>query len=665
MATAFNFNGQLIELPGVNSQIKSGVNNPPANLSYGNILVLDVDPMNQFGGGSGILGTINSNDPKKNVYRFDNVKSFREFIRGGKYWDLAGPLFKPFGTSTGISQIIYVRPVQTIAASAAINFVSGGNGGVLLLKTRHEGHVGNTWYANESRAFGTATITSIGTPGDTPDFQVDGVTIGSATVVVGMTEAELAVAFTDAINADTSTQWTATVSGATVTVYAPPGSGATTNTQVVMISGTWAGTATYIDISSGGITGVNTISRGFGYIVEVSPTDSTKWVMKFYRGSFTGLDSDQTTFSETPSPYDGIKENESVQQLVATSDDFSTYQELYDWMISDFDFNNNFQLDISNSSQTGTGAFITGAFGTALGSTQPFSGGNQTYSPADLALAFENIAEEDYTFVFAPDGKTKHSSAINTAILTHLQSQARFEKFMIIGAGDIRSEFTTVSIPAAVSYNSDKVIVVHGGVEIPDVSTGVGRRSKTAQYKAAAVLGRTGGLAPQTPITFKGLSYSAEKHNLSKSERKQGLKNGLLLTFFDGDIGAFTILQGVNTLQKNKNLINADGTSHSIQLKRITSQLNKEIEVNAKKDLLGNQNVGPNRNTISPEVVTEWLKGFLQLRTATTTIDNLILGFQDISVTIVQDAYQINYAVIPNFEVNKLFFTGLIIDPNL
>ena len=668
MATAINFNGQLVELPGAYSAIKSGINNSPANLPYGNILILDIDAFNTFGGGAGITGQASGDNPKSAIYKFDNVKSFRQFVRGGQHWDIAGPLFKPFGTNQGVSNITYVRAMTTTPASQRKEFKDGGNGGTLSIKTKHEGLAGNGFFGNESLAFGKLQILGLGPAGEYMDIDVNGQVIAQVSIVSGMVETDFVELVVKTINENSYPQapFTAGINPADaseIIIYAPPGTSSAMNTWTVGVGGTWSGLESATNFAGGSKSGVDFLSRGFGWTVEKSTSDVTKYIMKFYRGTFTGLDNDQNNFYEQPTPYNGIQEFATTHELLATSPEFNTHQEIVDWMVSDFSFNNHFWIDLGDSPIEGNGTFNDTGLASILDTLLPFTGGHQHIASNDLAIALEALEEEDYTFVLAPQPNDFSLGATNLAILSHLESNARFEKFMVVAGGDSKSVFTNTCSKAA-SFNSEKVILVHGAVEVNDPSSGTGRRSKKSMYKAACVLGRMAGLQPQTPITFKGLNYVAEKHDLSKVEKALALKKGVLVTFFDSDIGAFTVLQGVNTLQNNRNLINADGTSHSVQLRRITSQLNKEIEVNAKRDLLGNQQQGPNRNTISPEVVTDWLTSFLQRKTATSTVDNLILSFKDISVTIVQDAYQIDYAIVPNFEVNKLFFTGLIIDPN-
>jgi len=546
MATQKNFNGQLVKLPGAYSVIKSGITNPPLDLSFGNVLIIDIDDSNAFGGGAGINGELS--EGAESIYSFNNLRSFRSFIRGGKQWDLAGPLFKPFGAGTnGISNLFYVRALTTTAATDTIDLTTNSAGGTFQIKAKHEGTAGN---------------------------------------------------------------------GAT----------------------------------SGG-----ELTKGLGFTITASPSDATKFIAKFFRGTFTGNDTDGIA-------YDGIAEASTTAELIATSDAFDNADQLKAWMDIDFEFNNHFSL--TTYTKTASGDVVAGDVA-AYATVNTFSGGTQSFASSDLTAALDAIAELDYSIVMAPDSGSNHSSASNAAILSHLVSDARFDKVMYVAGGETKNEFNSQSIAAATSYDSDRVVVVHGGVKVASNAIGTGLRDKTAEYKMAAVVGRLSGLEPQTPITFKGLSYAAELHPLNKNEKELALDSGVLATAFDGDIGSFTVLQGINTLQRNRNVVNEDGTTHSIQLKRIAAQLNKEIEVNAKKQLLGNQNSGPNRNTISPQVVGEWLKAYLQRKTARSTDDNLIIGFQDISVEVVQDSYEINYAFTPNFEVNKLFFTGLIVDPNL
>jgi len=656
MATQFNFNGQLIKLPGVYTQTKSGITNPSLGLSFGNVLIIDTNPNSEFGGGAGINGTLSQE--KKSIYTFDNVRSFRSFIRGGKYWDLSGPLFRPFGAGiNGASQVHYIRALSTVTAKNILSLVDTGNGGVFSLEAKHEGLVGNGKISDETPGTGDVTLTALGANGQTLDLLLNAISIGTYNQAPGDTLANIATALVTNINLGTNThEWISSIDPLIpekIILTRVNGYGDAQNGNTVVLAGTWAGTSTTNAIANG-VNG-NNLSQGLGYKIISSPSNPSKFLMKFYRGNFTGDAIDNIA-------YDGVNAANSIAELISTSVEFNTFQELKDWMDIDFDFNNNFKL--TTAVIQGTGVITPTAISNYV-DLSIFQGGSQTFSPSDLTQLLDTIAELDYTFVMAPDSGAQHSSSTNNAILSHLVDDARFEKFMVVAGGNDKNTFVSESIAAAKAYDTDRVIVVHGGVEVASNVAGTGLRTKSSEWKMAAVLGRVAGLEPYTPVTFKGINFAAETHPLIKREKEQALDNGVLVTAFDGDLGAFIVVQGINTLQRNRNVLNADGTSHSLQLKRIAAQLNKEIEVNAKIDLLGNQNSGPNRHTLRPVMVEEWLKAFLQRRTARATTDNLIIGFQDIKVSIIQDAYAIEYSFIPNFEINKLFFTGLIIDPNI
>lgn len=540
MATEFNFNGRLIKLPGVYTEIKSGINNSPLNFSYGNVLVIDKSATNKFGGGAGIDGELEQGEDS--IYGFDNIRDFRRFIGGGELWDNAAPLFRPFGAgSSGVSTLWYVRAVTTTAAKNTITWANGS----LEFQVKHEGLAGN---------------------------------------------------------------------GEEVS---------------------------------------NVLSQGFAITMEAGIVDPTKFRLRFWRGTFTGND-------ENGRAYDGLGSDEATPVVLATSKEFSTIEEIVEWAEVNFDFNNSFKLKTS----TGSGA-VTAADLAATVGNQLFAGGTQVNNSQSIDQVLDAISKLDYTHILSMDSGADALSADNFKILYHLENEAKYEKFLVVAGGKDKDTFEAQSIVPATTFNSHRVIVVHGGCYENDRTGGTGLREKNVRYKAAYVLGRTAGLEPQTPPTFKGLGYAGEIHKLTDRERERALEAGVLSTYFDGEIGSFVITQGINTLQQNTYLVNENGTSFSWQLMRIAAQLNKEIEINAKVQLLGNQFQGPNRATISPEVVVEWVKGYLKRKTATATQDNLILSFQDVTVSVKQDAYCINYAFTPNFEVNKLFFTGLIIDPNL
>jgi len=658
MATSFVFNGKTRKEPGVYSQIKSGVKNPPLALSFGNVLVIDTGSGASYGAGPGINGTISSG--KDAISVFDNIADFRTFIGGGLWWLLASPLFRPNGPGiNGASLIHYVKAATTVPGSLTYTFVGGGgNGGVLNLRTKAEGLVANAFEGDGTNAVGSFTVaTAVLT--DTFDVQVDegsgAASIGSY-VVVSIDTSITATGIADAINAD-SANYSAVAVADLVTVTARNAIALEDNTEwnayplTIVITGT--STSSGLATFAGGVDGT-LLTRGYAGRMVVGSIDATKFALEFYRGTFKGLDSDGD-------PFDSLAEADTEATLLIKSPEFDNIQTVIDWMGVNFTFGQHFELQTSTKS--GTGAVDTADLTVNAGHNKS-GGGTEAYSTSQLDNVLDNVPELDYTFVLSDQGGSSATGADNGKILAHLTDEARFDKFMVVAGGDDLDTYQSESIAAAQFYDTDKVLVIHGGPKIISRQTSTGFKNRSALYKAAGVLGRVCGLEPQVPVTFKALAIDGERHNMKESERVESLDNGVLHTRFDSDLGEFVVNQGITTLQDNDFLINENGTSHELAVKRIAAQLNKEIEVNAKVQLLAKED-GTNRNTLSPIDVERWLEGYLTRKTATATADNLILSFQDISVEVKQDAYFINYGFVPNFPVNKLFFTGFILDPNI
>ena len=234
---------------------------------------------------------------------------------------------------------------------------------------------------------------------------------------------------------------------------------------------------------------------------------------------------------------------------------------------------------------------------------------------------------------------------------------------LIVGGGATSGTFVSQSVAAAAAYNSQNVVVVHGGMYISAPGDLVNPlKLKDPLYKAALVTGRLAGLDPQTPATFKGLSIAGEAHSLTDEEVSIGLKAGVLMTRFSSELQFIAIVQGINTIQLNQFVVNSDGSSHQISLVRILRQLLRGMKQQAVVDLLGDQVSGPNRNTIDSETVRVWVVNYLKDAEATNTVDNLIISSRDVTVAVVSDAYEVTFGVEPNYEVNKIFLTARILD---
>lgn len=231
---------------------------------------------------------------------------------------------------------------------------------------------------------------------------------------------------------------------------------------------------------------------------------------------------------------------------------------------------------------------------------------------------------------------------------------------MVVGGGNNELKFDQSggSIEIAQTFNSPYAIVCHSGYKEKKMFT-PNDKNRSSLYHAAAVLGRIAGLQPQTSATFKTLKIKKWNHQLTQAQREKALQAGVLHNRFVPNLG-HVINQAINTLQKNTQLYNADGSSHEISIMRIAEQLNKELVLNMRPIF-----VGQNLNTASATDIKAFVEGYLFSKTATQTNDNLIVRFEKVSVVQKQDYYEISYCFVANSAVNKLFITGFMIEPNL
>jgi hypothetical protein len=546
MSTSHTFNGRIETIPGSRSVIKSGIKNPIINLPYGHLVIIDTGSGAGWGGGSGIDGSISKG--KESIYEFDNITDFQEFVRGGKWWLLAEPLFRPAQAGiAGVSKISYVKAATTTAAESTIEFTGDGNGsqstvngGSFTIQVTDEGLIGN----------------------------------GSLNTTTGL------------------------------------------------------------------------LKKGYGWQMAAGTTDTTKFVIKFYVGSYKGDDQNGLSFNN-------ISANDSTPELIATSPEFNDAQTLLDWMLRDFTFNKFFKLktySLDGDRSVDSYDLINNA------SLSLFSGGTESYaSPTLLTSVLEQLVNVNMQFIFADKfGISGAIHANNIKIANWIKESSKFQPELYVAAGSTQSEFAA-SRAITPTFDNDCVSIVHGGASI---ITQQGTKVYNSEYVAAAILGREAGLAPQIPLTFKNIKIDALTHQLSEKEQKLALSAGLLVVINDG---TFDILKGINSLQKNTYLQNEDVSTHSKKLKRIARQLNAEIMILSRQDLLKNP-VGTNRSTLSPEVVDAWLEGYLKTKKATEDNDNLILSFREIEITRNQDAYFIKYKFVGNTEISFLFFTGISVD---
>lgn len=546
MATKFNFNGEEIIIPGPYSTIKSGQKNPPVDLDFGTVLIIDTGSGAGYGGGAGINGALAVG--KDAVYSLVDIEEMQDFTKGGVWHLLSNPLFRPAGLGiNGASKILFARAATTIPAELSYSFTGDGagsesvvNGGDFTLQVRDEGLIGN------------------------------GVLLNSE------------------------------------------------------------------------------LTKGYAALMEAGVLDTDKFILKFYRGTFTGLDQNNT-------PYNDIAEASALPQLLVKSPEFNDLTELISWMSTDFTFNNYFKLKTSSTS----GDASVDEYDLLVNLNYNLAaGGTEDYTTANLTKVLDAVADENISFILADNWGVNARSANNFKILTHIIEDSKFKPEMYVAGGSVIGDFVTSQGDAAF-WDNDSVTVVHGGVKKASRNVGQGFKIYDSYYKAAAALGREAGLEPQVPITFKDIDIDGEVHPLNDKEVTAALKAGLLVSRLEG--ASFDITKGVNSLQNNTFLVNDDGTIHSKQIKRIARQLNKEIIVNSKEQLLKDP-TGVNRNTLSELDVQKWTEGYLLRKIASPSSDNLILNFQEVTVVREQDAYKVTYRFTPNSEISFLFFTGFIVN---
>lgn len=403
-------------------------------------------------------------------------------------------------------------------------------------------------------------------------------------------------------------------------------------------------------VANGVLTGTN-LSTGYGFMITPGVEDTSKWIMSFYVGSYTGTALDGL-------PYGEISAAAAEPRLVVQSPEFDNIKTLIEWAQTDSTFAQAFQLD-STSEAKGEGTVSESDVTDLLNVYTPAAGGTETYNQTNFEAVLDQIVGLNYSFVFMDQFGNKANSALTKAYITHMNNAAKFPHFLFVGGYNVAADYSK-SIELAQGFDSSYIQVTHGEVGLASDIAPQKYRWWTVMYNLCAQLGRTAGKEPMIPVTNKSIGVDRVRHILTESEQKKALKYGLLVTVKNDYLGKFVVLQGVNTLQDNANLFNAKGQSYSIQFMRIVAQINTELVVNAEIDLLGQEN-GVNVNTLSAGAIKDWTVAYLQSRTATNETDNLLLAFQDVVVTRKEDAWFTTYKIRVNNEITKLFFTGFLI----
>lgn len=553
MATSVYFNGKLRTLPGAYSTITSGDSTASRSLDYGTVLIIDTGVYGAgFGGGAGVNGE--GAQGLDAIYEFDDLTTFRNFVKGGMYWKCAEALWKPDPSNAdavGISKLLFVRACTTKAAKMTFTATGGGsNGGTFVIRTIDEGLNAN-----------------------------------------GVTEE---------------------------------------------------------------IDGVTYLKNGYAFTTEAGVDNPEAVVLKLWQGTFTGLYKDPVTGVELS--YNELTVEQSDANLLCESPECTTMAELIYWAQTDENFGARFVLDDATAVK-GTGEMnasdVTDGY-------QLAAGGTETYTPnTDLESVLSQIADVDYNIVMTDQIGANALSAANKAIIAHRNLDAKFDKFVFIGAYDSRANYEA-SLAYAKQANNAYVCIVHGGIGTASDMVASKIRWWGVFYNLCQVIGRVSGKPPYIPVTNKTIGGDKLQHIPDEKEMEKAVKAGLVVVYPNPYLGRFVVLQGVTTLQDNKTLFNKKGLSFSIQFMRVIAQLNKECVVNAEIDLLGDEN-GVNLNTLSKGALETWTINFLQSRVATANQDNLIQRFQNVVATRIEDYYNVTYEVVVNSEITKIFFTGFLL----
>jgi len=399
-------------------------------------------------------------------------------------------------------------------------------------------------------------------------------------------------------------------------------------------------------------TGVG-LSTGYGVTIESGVRDTAKFIFKFWRGTFKGNYTDNIA-------YDEIAKENCRPELVAESTEVSTLAQLKIWMDNDETFNAGFSIGTFTDITEGSYTFLSGDK-TDENEYILSAAGTSSYQASDLEAALNLVKTLDFNVLLFNEntGDAGSNDTIATRLQYFIQSEVSGEKFLAI-AGKSTGATTDLAanIVLAKSYNSDRVWFTHQMIKKNANIAPLGYRVFDATYLSALMVGRICGLAPQIPGTFKNLDIDGIVNPLNDLQKEDCLDSGLLTVYYDNELEDFVILRAINTLQNNTSLQNPDGTSFSIQLTRISAQLNSDLALNAKRMIFARQD-GTNVFTLSPNYLEDWTKTFLTSKVATEINDNLIVGFDnDINVIKEGDAYRVNYRFNPNNEIAFTFFTG-------
>ncbi len=369
-----------------------------------------------------------------------------------------------------------------------------------------------------------------------------------------------------------------------------------------------------------------------GYLAQVENTSSTSRRLKISKGTFEGQDSNGE-------PYGQYSLVDSTPEVVFYSEEYTTVGQLYEALLKDSNISSHFVISVPQSFDR---ALLVGVSG-----TYDFEDGASSYT-GQLDNVFEAITELDYNFVLSLEVA---DSVNNSAILTHLRTNAKFQAVMFCAQED--SEVAS-AVTDSEYYNNEQVVQTIGSPIVPKKITS-GNKTLDPVYLTASVLGLVAGAAPQTPLTFKRVGYSNFLKDYTKKEREQLLQGGVM--HVRNISGYWCVNQGITTVQDNLNTVALDGQTRELSIVNIKAQINKELILEGEKRFVG--------NTIaqsSPESIKNFTETKLASFIATPGNDNLIMSWKNVKVTVANGDSTVTYDFVPNVPLNKVFFIGNMLD---
>ena len=400
------------------------------------------------------------------------------------------------------------------------------------------------------------------------------------------------------------------------------------------------------EVGNGVIDG-GVLKVGYAARVITGSDDPSKFKCQVYRGSFMGVDKDGE-------PYGSASLSTAIGNLLTESEEFETLEELYNWARSDKYILANFVVSMTGVKTSNISAVtLTAATG----------GKTEWLKDSEYADVLEAISELDVTFFLATNTSVGDgiSSATTGRLFTFLKNDAKFTEFLVIPGGSSDSDLfgeSGSSQAIAKYYDSEQVVVVHGA-PIVNRKDGNGTKELPSIYLAAAIIGLAAGQAPQQPLTFKRVGYQSFAYDLKKKEREKALQAGIM--HVRNLSGYWCVNQGITTLQDNKKSIASDGQTMELSIALIKAQLNKELIVDSANRFIGDTSAV----NASPQTIKNFTETKLSSLTAKTGEDNLLKSWKNVKVVQKNSDFQITYDFAPNLPVNKLFFTGNILDLEL